>query len=102
MIPTGWQNRVTHLSATNQPTLWIHTRCEANWVLVEIADNGTGIPPEVQPHIYEPFFTTKGVGKGTGLGLNTSYKIVKRHGGDIRVTSQPGDTCFQIRFPSQC
>jgi signal transduction histidine kinase len=102
MIPTGWQNRVTHLSATNQPTLWIHTRCEADWVLVEIADNGTGIPPEVQPHIYEPFFTTKGVGKGTGLGLNTSYKIVKRHGGDIRVTSQPGDTCFQIRFPSQC
>jgi signal transduction histidine kinase len=102
MIPTGWQNRARHFSTTNQPTIWIRTRCEADWVLIEIADNGIGIPPEVQPHIYEPFFTTKGVGKGTGLGLNTSYKIIKRHEGDIRVTSQPGDTCFQIRFPSRC
>jgi signal transduction histidine kinase len=102
MIPTGWQNRARHFSTVNQPTIWIRTRCEADWVLIEIADNGIGIPPEVQPHIYEPFFTTKGVGKGTGLGLNTSYKIIKRHEGDIRVTSQLGDTCFQIRFPSQC
>ena len=67
--------------------------------VIEIADNGTGILPEVQPYIFEPFFTTKEVGKGTGLGLNTSYKIVKRHGGDIRVTSQLGDTCFQVQLP---
>lgn len=103
VIPTGWQGTVSHsfLVEQQQPTIWIHTRCEADRVLVEIVDNGIGIPPEVQPHIFEPFFTTKGVGKGTGLGLNTSYKIVERHGGDIRVTSRPGDTCFQVRLPKE-
>jgi len=70
-----------------QPTIWIHTRSQADQVLVEIVDNGIGIPLEVQPHIFEPFFTT-GVGKGTGLGLNTSYKIVERYGGDIRVMTR--------------
>lgn len=100
VIPTGWQSTVEHsFPFKQQPTIWIRTRCEADWVLVEIADNGTGISSEVQPHIFEPFFTTKGVGQGTGLGLNTSYKIVERHGGDIRVKSQPGDTCFQVRLP---
>jgi signal transduction histidine kinase len=103
-IPVGWQNSVNQSFRTEQqkPTIWINTRCEADWILVEIADNGTGVPSEVQPHIFEPFFTTKGVGKGTGLGLNTSYKIVERHGGDIRVMSRPGDTCFQVRLPSSC
>ncbi len=104
VIPTGWQDTVNHsfLVEQQQPTIWIHTRCEAERVLVEIVDNGIGIPPQVQPHIFEPFFTTKGVGKGTGLGLNTTYKIVEQHGGDIRVTSRSGDTCFQVRLPIQC
>jgi signal transduction histidine kinase len=104
VIPTGWQGRVNQsiLDEQQQPSIWIQTRCEADWVLVEMTDNGTGIPPEVQPHIFEPFFTTKGVGKGTGLGLNTSYKIIERHGGDIRVISRPGHTCFQVRLPSRC
>lgn len=104
VIPTGWQDTVNHsfLVEQQQPTIWIHTRCEAGRVLVEIVDNGIGIPPEVQPHIFEPFFTTKGVGKGTGLGLNTTYKIVEQHEGDIRVTSRAGDTCFQVRLPSRC
>ena len=101
VIPTGWQTTGNHsFLVEQQPTIWIHTRREADRVLVEIADNGIGISPEVQPHIFEPFFTTKGVGKGTGLGLNTSYKIVERHGGDIRVISRSGDTCFQVRLPS--
>ena len=98
VIPTGWHTLHPLLLEHQQPTIWIHTRCEADQILVEIADNGTGILPEVQPHIFEPFFTTKGVGKGTGLCLNTSYKIIERYGGNIRVTSQPGDTCFQIRL----
>ncbi|MBV9384956.1 MAG: cyclic nucleotide-binding domain-containing protein [Chroococcidiopsidaceae cyanobacterium CP_BM_ER_R8_30] len=103
-IPTGWQGIVDHSSLfeQQQPTIWIHTRCEADRVLVEIADNGIGIPREVQPHIFEPFFTTKEVGKGVGLGLSTSYKIVEQHGGDIRVMSRPGDTCFQVRLVTQC
>src|SRR5216684_1980542 len=68
-------------------------------VVVEIGDNGPGISPEVQPHIFEPFFTTKGVGEGTGLGLDTVQRIVKKHRGNIQVTSKPGDTSFQVRLP---
>jgi signal transduction histidine kinase len=68
-------------------------------VVVEIADNGPGISPEVLPHIYEPFFTTKGVGEGTGLGLDTVKRIVRKHRGTIEVRSKPGDTCFQVWLP---
>jgi signal transduction histidine kinase len=68
-------------------------------VVVEIGDNGPGISPEVLPHIYEPFFTTKGVGEGTGLGLDTVKRIVRKHRGTIQVRSKPGDTCFQVWLP---
>jgi len=53
----------------------------------------------VQTHIFEPFFTTKGVGEGTGLGLDTVQRIVKKHRGNIQVTSKPGDTIFQVWLP---
>jgi signal transduction histidine kinase len=68
-------------------------------VVVEIGDNGAGISPDVQTHIFEPFFTTKGVGEGTGLGLDTVQRIVKKHRGNIQVTSKPGDTLFQVWLP---
>ncbi|MGA8440025.1 MAG: ATP-binding protein [Candidatus Sulfotelmatobacter sp.] len=68
-------------------------------VVVEIGDNGPGISPEVKSHIFEPFFTTKGVGEGTGLGLDTVQRIVKKHRGNIQVTSEPGDTRFQVWLP---
>jgi signal transduction histidine kinase len=68
-------------------------------VVVEIADNGPGISPEILPHIFEPFFTTKKVGEGTGLGLDTALRIVRKHRGTIEVTSKPGDTRFQIWLP---
>jgi signal transduction histidine kinase len=78
----------------------IRTTRENDRVLVEISDNGHGIPEEVRDHIFEPFFTTKDVGKGTGLGLEISYRVVVEElGGDIRVVSQPGDTRFQVRLP---
>jgi signal transduction histidine kinase len=80
----------------------VTTRGENSHVVVEIADNGTGIPPEVQGHIFEPFFTTKGVGSGTGLGLVISNRIVAdRHGGEIEFESQPGNTVFRVRLPLQ-
>jgi signal transduction histidine kinase len=67
--------------------------------VIEILDNGPGIPEEVQPHIFEPFFTTKGVGEGTGLGLDTVQRIVKKHRGNIQVSSKPGETRFQVWLP---
>jgi signal transduction histidine kinase len=67
--------------------------------VIEITDNGPGIPEEVLPHIFEPFFTTKGVGEGTGLGLDTVQRIVKKHRGNIQVSSKPGETRFQVWLP---
>jgi signal transduction histidine kinase len=67
--------------------------------MIEITDDGPGIPPEVRPRIFEPFFTTKGVGEGTGMGLDTTYRIVKDYGGDIRFDSRPGETRFTVRLP---
>ena len=72
---------------------------ELERVLIEIQDNGPGIPPEIQSRIFEPFFTTKGVGEGTGLGLDTVRRIIRNHHGEIRVTSKPGDTRFQVYLP---
>jgi signal transduction histidine kinase len=82
-----------------QGQLRIRTYRSDDCVVVEIGDNGPGISPEVEPHIFEPFFTTKGVGEGTGLGLDTVQRIVKKHRGNIQVTSEPGDTRFQIWLP---
>lgn len=83
-----------------QGDLRIRTYPEADCAVVEIGDSGPGIPPEIQPRIFEPFFTTKGVGEGTGLGLDTTLRIVRKHRGSINVTSVPGDTRFQVRLPS--
>ena len=81
-------------------TLTVRTAREHDCVLVEIGDTGPGIPAELQRRIFEPFFTTKDVGQGTGLGLDISYRIiVRRHHGDIRVESRPGDTRFQMLLP---
>jgi signal transduction histidine kinase/predicted CoA-binding protein len=78
----------------------IRTRREGDFVVVEIGDNGPGIPPEIQDRIFEAFFTTKPPGKGTGLGLDISYRIVvHRHRGDIRVASRPGQTTFTVKLP---
>ena len=81
-------------------TITIRTRAAGQDALVEIIDNGGGIPPEIKGRIFDPFFTTKDVGKGTGLGLDIAYRIVvRRHHGEISVDSQPGETRFQVRLP---
>ena len=72
-------------------TIVIRTRQEGDWVVVEIEDDGPGIPEKIREKVFDPFFTTKPPGKGTGLGLNISYNIVvQKHRGDIKVRSQPG------------
>ena len=63
--------------------LKIRTSRELDFILVEIIDNGPGIPDAVKPHLFEPFFTTKGVGEGTGIGLDTVYRIVRAHRGEV-------------------
>jgi two-component system, NtrC family, sensor kinase len=78
----------------------LKTETEDDWLKVTVQDTGKGIPADVLPRIFDPFFTTKPVGQGTGLGLSISYQIVQQHGGDIRVTSQPGKgTRFTVRLP---
>jgi signal transduction histidine kinase len=96
-----WTNLLSNAVEAMQGKGEIRVRSsrELDGVLIEIRDNGPGIPPEVQSHIFEPFFTTKGVGEGTGLGLDTVCRIIRNHHGEIRVTSKPGDTRFQVYLP---
>lgn len=79
--------------------LTLSAHCSGEFVVVEIWDDGPGIPAEVQGRIFEPFFTTKAPGSGLGLGLDTAQRIVRQHRGYVHVTSQPGATCFQVRLP---
>ncbi len=81
-------------------TITIATRRDGACAEVDIADDGPGIPPEVQERIFDPFFTTKEVGRGTGLGLDTARRIVAdRHRGSLTLVSDPGRTVFRVRLP---
>jgi signal transduction histidine kinase len=92
-------NAVDALPAENGRILISACRLEAA-VKISIEDNGHGMAPEVQARIFDPFYTTKDVGKGTGLGLHIAKKEVERHGGDIAVESQPNvGTTFTILLP---
>lgn len=99
-----WTNIIDNAidAMQGQGALTLCTYPEPDNVCVEICDNGPGIPPEVQSRIFEAFFTTKPVGKGTGLGLHISYNIiVLKHRGRIAIESKPGYTCFKIALPFQ-
>jgi two-component system, NtrC family, sensor kinase len=81
-------------------TIRISTRVDRNEAVIEIADNGPGIPPEYEDRIYEPFFTTKEIGKGSGQGLALARTTLEQHGGSIKCTSTPGaGTTFTVRLP---
>jgi signal transduction histidine kinase len=97
-----WTNLIHNAldALSGHGTLTLRTAGEGDCALIEIRDTGPGIPAELRQRVFEPFFTTKPVGHGTGLGLDVSWRIVvKRHGGDLRVTSTPGDTRFQVLLP---
>jgi signal transduction histidine kinase len=79
--------------------LLVRTCRELDTVVVDIGDNGPGVPANIQSRIFEPFFTTKAVGDGTGLGLDTVVHIVQKHHGRIDLKSQPGNTRFTVRLP---
>ncbi|WP_328519577.1 sensor histidine kinase [Kribbella sp. NBC_00359] len=83
-------------------TLRISTRTDGDRIVVEFTDTGPGMPPEVAARAFEPFYTTKEVGKGTGLGLDIAQRIVaEHHGGTITISSRPGETTLQVRLPHQ-
>lgn len=93
-------NAIDAMQDQPDPKIQVRTRKESSWVVVEIEDNGPGIPKEVLPKIFDAFYTTKGPGKGTGLGLNISYSIVvQKHRGDVKVHSVPGKTVFEVWLP---
>ena len=83
----------------NKGQLEILVKQENEFVIVSITDSGHGIPEEVKPLIFQPFFTTKPPGEGNGLGLDIVKKIVEKHYGDIQFTSQPGKTTFTVFLP---
>jgi signal transduction histidine kinase/BarA-like signal transduction histidine kinase len=90
------------LSANGRGSLGLRTwyAGEHNAVVLQVCDDGPGVPPDVRNKIFDPFFTTKEVGKGTGLGLTVAYAIVQEHGGSIRVDSPPtGGASFIVEFP---
>src|SRR5579862_10045485 len=81
-------------------TLRLSTRAEHDQVVIEVADTGPGMPPQVAARAFEAFFTTKDVGKGAGLGLDIARRIVEeRHGGAIAIDSSPGQTIIRVRLP---
>jgi PAS domain S-box-containing protein len=97
-----WTNIIDNAidAMDGQGSLVVRTRRDDPWVVVEIEDDGPGIPEEVQSKIFDPFFTTKAPGEGTGLGLNISRNlVVQKHKGEISVYSEPGKTCFAVRLP---
>ena len=96
-----WTNIIDNaIDAMNgQGEIRLRTLTRAEHVVVEITDDGPGIPAKIQSRIFEPFFTTKPPGIGSGLGLNITYNIVQKHLGEIKVTSRPGETTFQVILP---
>lgn len=97
-----WTNLIDNaIDAMNgEGTLEVATYRDGNYVRVEIIDSGEGIDSEIESRIYEPFFTTKEMGKGSGLGLDVVRRIVEnRHRGTISVESKPGRTCFMVCLP---
>jgi signal transduction histidine kinase len=92
------ENAIDALGDTG--TITITTRVEGGWAMVDIADDGPGIPAEIRERVFDSFFTTKDVGSGTGLGLATARRIVAdRHDGALTVESEPGRTVFHVRLP---
>jgi len=97
-----WTNLIDNAmdAVDSKGEIVLRTRNEGDWVVVEVNDTGSGIPKEIQGRIFDRFFTTKEPGKGTGLGLDTTYRIVvDLHRGDIKLTSEPGNTRFEVRLP---
>lgn len=95
-----YSHTVDGQSPTRIPQIIVRTACCNQDCVITIADNGPGIPPDILPQIFNPFFTTKPVGQGTGMGLAVSYQVIESHGGQLTCQSEPGKgTEFRITLP---
>jgi two-component system NtrC family sensor kinase len=102
LLVNAYQSIEAHVGEGGETgEIWLRTRQRRDGVVVEVSDTGIGIPESHIDRIFDPFFTTKKVGSGTGLGLSTSFNIVKRHGGTITVESKVGEgTIFNVFLPT--
>jgi two-component system NtrC family sensor kinase len=98
LLPEGG---VSDPDYVHSPTVWVRTKKVGDKVLISVRDNGPGIPQKILDKIFQPFFTTKPTGQGTGLGLSLSYEIVKAHGGELKVETKEGEgSTFIIELPA--
>ena len=96
-----WANLIANAidAAGERGHVTVRTLLEGTTLVVEVIDDGPGVPAALEDRIWEPFFTTKAVGQGTGLGLDIARRIVEEHGGEITLESKPGDTRFAVLLP---
>src|SRR5215212_6140066 len=96
-----WTNLIDNAidAVDGRGSITVRAYVEGARVVVEVVDDGHGIPREAQIHVFEPFYTTKDIGAGTGLGLDIVRRIVTGHGGEVFVQSEPGETCFTVSLP---
>jgi signal transduction histidine kinase len=96
-----WTNLIDNAidAVDGRGRITVRAYAEGARVVVEVVDDGPGIPRAAQVHVFEPFYTTKDIGAGTGLGLAIVRRIVTDHGGEIFVQSERGETCFTVRLP---
>jgi signal transduction histidine kinase len=94
-----WANLVDNALDAAKSRVTVAAGRRGDSVVVRVADDGAGLPPEIRDRIFDPFFTTKPVGQGTGLGLDIARKLVLRHRGEIEVDSRPGHTQFSVTLP---
>jgi signal transduction histidine kinase len=97
-----WTNLIDNAidAVEGRGSITVKAYTEGARVVVEVVDDGSGIPRAAQVHVFEPFYTTKDIGAGTGLGLATVWRIVTDHGGEILLRSEPGETRFTVKLPS--
>ena len=96
-----WLNLIDNALAASPEggTVQVQARREPDWIIVRVVDQGPGVPQTIKDRIFEPFFTTKPPGQGTGQGLDIARRLVRQHGGEIDVRSEPGRTEFSVRLP---